>query len=150
MLGTMEESPTLSTGLRRGAVLRCPRCGSGGLFRHWTAMADDCPGCGLHFEQEQGYWLGSVMVNTGLTQGLFLAFFVVGMIVTWPDVPWTALLVGGVALTLLAPVFLHPFTRTLWVATERHVRRWSDVTPSRYPRPIQDRISNESTDDTVA
>ena len=99
---------------------------------------------------EQGYWLGSMMVNTGLTQGFFIAFLVVGMIITWPDVPWTALLVGGIALTLLAPIFFHPFTRTLWVAAERHARRWSDATPSRYPRPIQDRISTESTDDTVA
>ena len=146
----MAEPPSLSTGLMRGAVLRCPRCGSGGLFRHWAVMVDDCPRCGLHFEQEHGYWLGSVMVNTGLTEGLFIALFVVGMIVTWPDVPWTALLVGGIAFTLVAPILFHPFTRTLWVAAERHARRWSDVAPTRYPSPIQERISNESTEDTVA
>lgn len=145
----MDEPPSLTTGLVRGASLRCPRCGSRGLFRHWTSMVEECPRCGLHFEQEQGYWLGSMMVNTGLTQGAFIVLLVGGMIVTWPDVPWTALLIAGVAVTLSAPILFHPFTRTLWVAAERHVRRWGEAAP-RYPRPIQDRISDASTDDTVA
>ena len=90
-------------------------------------MAESCPTCGLEFEQEEGYWLGAVMINTGLTEGLFITAFVLGMVLTWPDVPWTALLVGGVLITALAPVLLHPFTRTTWVAAERHARRWSDV-----------------------
>ena len=37
-----------------GTTRRCPRCGSGHLFRRYFTMVDDCPRCGLHFEREQG------------------------------------------------------------------------------------------------
>lgn len=131
----MSQDPSLSRGLTRAVFIRCPRCGSGGLFRHWVTMTDECPRCGLHFEREDGYWLGSVMINTGVTEGLFLVVFVLGMVVTWPDVPWTALLVIGVALTLLVPILFHPISRTTWVALERHVRKWSETELPLRPRP---------------
>ena len=131
----MSQNPSLTRGLTRAVFIRCPRCGSGGLFRHWVTMTDECPRCGLHFEREDGYWLGSVMINTGVTEGLFLVVFVLGMVVTWPDVPWTALLVIGVALTLLVPILFHPISRTTWVALERHVRKWSETELPLRPRP---------------
>lgn len=98
-------------------------------------MKDECPRCGLHFEREDGYWLGSVMINTGVTEGLFLVVFVLGMVLTWPDVPWTALLVIGVTLTILFPIMFHPVSRTTWVALERHVRNWSETELPLRPRP---------------
>jgi len=126
----------VSTALARGLTRRCPRCGSGGVFHRWLKMAPTCPTCGLEFEQEQGYWLGAVMLNTGITEGSFLGVFVGGMIVTWPDVPWVALLVVGVAMTVALPILLDPFTRTLWVALERSARRWSENDAPRYPTTI--------------
>lgn len=89
-------------------------------------MADDCPRCGLHFEREEGYWLGSMTINIGVTMALFMGVLIVGMAVFWPDVPWNALWVGTIVLMALTPILLHPFTRTLWVAVERHVRAMSD------------------------
>lgn len=131
----MWPNPSLTRGLTRAVVIRCPRCGSGHLFRRWVTMEDECPRCGLHFEREEGYWLGSVMINTGATEGLFLVVFVLGMVLTWPDVPWTALLVIGVALTLLFPILFHPVSRTTWIALERHVRKWSETELPLRPRP---------------
>lgn len=126
--------------------MRCPRCGSGRLFRRWLMMHPDCPRCGHHFEVEQGYWLGAVMINTGLTQGLFILVLVLGIVVTWPQVPWVGLLVAGVAVAVLAPITLHPFSRTVWVALERHARKWSTTDQ---PSPIQVRRVTESSDETV-
>lgn len=97
-------------------------------------MEERCPNCDLRFEQSQGYWLGSVMVNTGATEGLFLVLFVVGMMVSWPNVPWPALLVLGVVVVIIFPVLFHPFSRTLWVATERHVSGWQETVR---PRPVR-------------
>ena len=90
-------------------------------------MADDCPRCGLHFEKDPGYWLGSVMINTGATQGLFVIVLMLGMIAFWPDVPWVALLIIGIAIATLTPVLFHPFSRTFWIATERAVTGWTDT-----------------------
>ncbi len=99
-------------------------------------MVDTCPTCGLRFAPEDGYWLGAVMVNTGVTEAAFLVLLVAGMVLTWPAVPWGRLLVGGVVLTLVLPALLDPFTRTSWVALERHVRRWSETEIPRVPRRV--------------
>ncbi len=85
-------------------------------------MVDDCPRCGLHFERSQGYWLGSMLINLAVAMGAFLVVFVGVMVATWPDVPYTGLLVAVIAVTALMPVIFHPIARTLWVAAERHVR----------------------------
>lgn len=110
----------------RGITRRCPRCGSGRLFRHWVTMVDDCPRCGLHFERSDGYWLGAVTINLAVTMGLFLITFVGGLILTWPDVPWNGLLVAVIAVTVVTPVFVHPIARTTWVALERQFRSRSE------------------------
>jgi hypothetical protein len=68
-----------------------------------------------------GYWLGSMVINLAVTQVLLLSTLVVLLIVTWPDVPWTAALVVVVAIAVIVPVAFHPFSRMLWVAGERHV-----------------------------
>lgn len=92
-------------------------------------MVDDCPRCGLHFERSQGYWLGSMLINLAVTMGTFLLVFVGILVITWPDVPWTALLVTVVVVNAIVPVLFHPIARTLWVAVERHVR--SRIEPGR-------------------
>jgi len=134
----MSEHPSLFTGLTRAATLACPRCGSRRLFRRWLIMEEECPSCGLRFEQSDGYWLGSVAINLGVTEAIFLVVFVLGMVLTWPDVPWTGLLVAGVAVSIILPLFFHPFSRTLWIATERHVSRWTETPRSAPVRVITD------------
>ena len=118
--------PSLSRALTRGAMRRCPRCGGGGLFRHWTALEPDCPRCGLHFERTEGYWTGSMALNLVVTEGLFLTTFVTMIVLTWPDVPWLAVLAVGVLISVITPVVFHPISRTLWVAAERHYTQGRD------------------------
>lgn len=92
-------------------------------------LADACTGCGHTFERHEGYWLGAVALNTVATLGLFTAGLVVGMAATWPDVPWTALTIGGVALCLVFPIVFYPFSKTLWVALETAVHPAGDKPP---------------------
>ncbi len=89
-------------------------------------MVPECPRCDLHFEREEGYWLGSMAINIGITMVVFFAAFIGTMVATWPDVPWDALWVVTVAAMVVTPLIVHPFSRTLWVALERHVRAMSD------------------------
>lgn len=124
--GWTGRKPSLVTGLRRGVLGRCPRCGCGELFNRWVTMVDDCPRCGMHFERSQGYWLGSMVINLGVTFGVFVVALVGGMMLTWPDVPWAALTAVLVGLMIAVPFVFNPIARTLWVALERHVRSRSE------------------------
>ena len=45
-------------------------------------MVEDCPTCGHHFEREQGYWIGAMIVATAFTLAGFLATFVGGLVTT--------------------------------------------------------------------
>lgn len=114
--------PSFGRAVTRGAVRHCPRCGSGKLFRYWVSMVDDCPRCELHFEQTEGYWLGSMVINLAVAMGAVLLVFIGTMVVTWPDVPWNALTIAVVVVALVVPIVFHPISRTLWVAAERHIR----------------------------
>src|SRR4029434_2549332 len=55
-----------------GLCLRCSRCGARSLFRTWFAMHERCTVCGLRFEREQGYFLGAMYINYGVTVVLAL------------------------------------------------------------------------------
>lgn len=101
--------------LGRGLRKRCPVCGSGELFTSFFTMRERCPGCGLTFEREEGYWLGAMVVAMTVVIVLFAAVFVGGMLVTWPDVPWNTLLVVTVILNGVVPVLLYPWFKTVWM-----------------------------------
>jgi uncharacterized protein (DUF983 family) len=80
--------------LARGLAMRCPVCGERRLFERFFRIKAQCPGCGLTFEREEGYWLGAMTVAMALVIAVFAVVFVGGMLVTWPDVPWTGLLIA--------------------------------------------------------
>ena len=103
----------------RGFTRRCPRCGSGKLFRHYLAMVPDCPRCGLHFEREQGYWAGAIAINIICVGFVFAIGFTIGMILTVPDVPIPLMLAIFVPLVALGPIVWYPFSKTIWVAVDR-------------------------------
>jgi uncharacterized protein (DUF983 family) len=101
--------------LARGMSLRCARCGTGGIFRSYYTLHPNCRGCGMRFEREDGEWTGALMVIMAVTEVLFAVWFGVGLWVTWPDVPWVLLLVGGVVLNIVIPVALYPWSQATWI-----------------------------------
>ena len=104
--------------LGRGMTRRCPRCGAGGLFASFFRLKERCPRCGYGFVREEGYWLGAMIVIMALTEFVFAVAFVGGMVVTWPDVPWTALLVVGVVLNVVVPIVGYPWSMTTWMGLD--------------------------------
>jgi hypothetical protein len=67
---------------------------------------------------EPGYWIGSYTVNLFLTEGLFAAVFVASLFLTWPAVPWTALTIVCVAVAVLTPILVFPWTKLLYLAVD--------------------------------
>jgi len=38
------------------------------------------------------------------------------LVATWPSPPWSLLLYGGIALTIIAPFLFFPFSKTVFLA----------------------------------
>lgn len=99
---------------QRALRLICPWCAGGPLFAGWLTMHPRCSGCGLKFEREPGYFLGSIYLNYGLAivvaLGLHLVLESVWHLKLALQVP---LLLGAVLLLGLG-TFRH--ARALWLA----------------------------------
>jgi uncharacterized protein (DUF983 family) len=104
--------------LWRGLRKKCPVCGGGRLFTGWFTMKDDCPTCGLHFEREEGFFLGAFVINIAVTEGAMLVALIAGVGLTLPDPPTLLLAVLGLVSAVLVPLFTYPFSRTVWSAID--------------------------------
>jgi ribosomal protein S27AE len=60
--------------IRRGLANRCPNCGGQTLFREdkLLELNRTCPSCGLKLEREEGFFLGAMALNYGVTCCVFL------------------------------------------------------------------------------
>lgn len=101
--------------IKRGLLLRCARCGAGGVGEGLLELADECPNCHWTFEREEGYWLGAMVVLFAAVEGLYLAFLAIGILVWWPDVHWDVLLWAGLALNGTVPFLLYRWSKTTWM-----------------------------------
>jgi uncharacterized protein (DUF983 family) len=117
----MRRPPAALETLGRTARLRCPACGVGPLFRGPFTMHRQCGHCGLSFEREPGFYLGSIYVNYGVTvigTGLLYASMVLGL-GTSHRAAFTAALVVAVVL----PVVFFRHARAWLFAMDHSVNR---------------------------
>lgn len=110
--------------LGRGATLRCPRCGKGGLLDSWFKLKDRCAYCHLALErgETEDYWLGAYAINLVIAEFVALLIVVGFILATLPAVPWGAVVWVGLAAALLSPIVFFPFSRTLWLALDLYAR----------------------------
>jgi len=99
----LRDEPGVVTALVRGATKRCPRCGSGALFKGWFTIRDRCPGCGLRLEREEGGFLGAMVLSYLVTEGILLALLIAWLIVDLPDLYVGALTVASIAVAGMIP-----------------------------------------------
>jgi uncharacterized protein (DUF983 family) len=101
----------------RAATLRCPYCGRGPVRRHWLAMRERCGACDRPLQRgERDYFIGSMMFNLVLSEGLFVVVLVAALALLPPPVPWDALEILVPAGMVVAPVLMFPFARLVWLA----------------------------------
>ncbi len=102
----------------RSCRLRCPRCGEGKLFHGWFAMHGQCDHCGMKFQREPGFYLGSIYFNYGLTSALALSAFFslhLGYRVPSEQLTWPLL-----AFVLLFPLWFFRYARGLWLGMDEY------------------------------
>lgn len=104
------------TGFARALLRRCPFCGSGHIFKSWFSLKDRCPGCGSVFEPEDGYMLGSYVVNLGVTAllGVLFAFGVV----LGTDIDVVTLQIAAVVLVVGFPIFFYGYAQLVWISID--------------------------------
>jgi uncharacterized protein (DUF983 family) len=105
-----------TTVLARGLRKRCAVCGGGHLFEGWWRMRSHCPTCGTKFEREAGFFGGALFVNLAFTEVVLFAFLAIATVATLPHPSASLLIVGSIAICLVLPVLLYPFSKTTWFA----------------------------------
>lgn len=106
--------------LWRSIRLRCPVCGHGKLFRNWFGMYTHCPSCGIQFEREGGFFLGSIYFNYGLTALLIAIAYPI--LLFKRIVPENTLLLGCLVFAIVFPLLFFPLARSLWLGFDQ----WCD------------------------
>ena len=79
-------------------------------------MATGCTACGLRFERAQGYWVGAIYVNYGVTVLVALG----GALALWA---WAGLSTARqlwlwLPFVVLFPLWFFRYSRSLWLALE--------------------------------
>jgi hypothetical protein len=81
-------------------------------------MHTSCAACGLKYEREPGYFLGSIYVNYGLT-ALLVTVGYMGLVFSGLAAPQTALwIVTGLALVF--PLWFFRYARSLWMGFDHY------------------------------
>lgn len=70
----MELRVTRGEIIARGLTNRCPNCGGKTLFKEGALfeLNKQCPRCGLVLEKDEGFFLGSMSLNYGVTIVVYL------------------------------------------------------------------------------
>ena len=67
---------------------------------------------------QEGFELGAATVNAIIVLGALVAAAAVSIVITYPDVAATPLIIVLGAVAVILPVLLYPFTFTIWFAVE--------------------------------
>ena len=98
--------------ITRGLANCCPNCGGRTLFREGTyfELNRECPQCGLRIEKDEGFFLGAMSLNYGVT----LVVFLTPVALCWYSgvLGDTLAIVLAAAFALLVPLALYRSSRS--------------------------------------
>ena len=79
-------------------------------------MAPACALCGLRYERAQGYWVGAIYVNYGVTTLVAVG----GYFLLWArtDLTTAAQLAIWLPFCVVFPLWFFRYSRSLWLAIE--------------------------------
>ncbi|NBX35083.1 DUF983 domain-containing protein [bacterium] len=93
----------------------CPDCGAPGQLAGFATIRDRCSACGMVLRRREGFFLGAMVWNYGLTAfGLLPALLVLR---AYDRVSVAAAVWLAVAVILLVPWLIHGFAWRLWLGT---------------------------------
>lgn len=98
--------------------LRCPRCRTGKVYAGLLRMYSKCPHCGLTFEREAGYFIGSMYISYAMATvilglGMFLFYTL------FPSLPDVAIFGFGCLVLLPFVPLIIRYSRVIWMSVDR-------------------------------
>ena len=87
------------------------------MFHKWWFTRKSCAKCGVVFEREKGFFLGSIYFNYGITAFSLTALYMTAYFANWAEN--RVLLYYGMGYVVLFPVLFHPFARSLWAGFDQ-------------------------------
>ena len=72
--------------------------------------------CGLHFERAQGYFVGAIYINYGVSSAIALGGYFA--LWAWADLPTAWQFALWVPFLLVFPLWFFRYSRSLWLALE--------------------------------
>jgi uncharacterized protein (DUF983 family) len=111
----VSENFTVTRGqiVARGLRNRCPNCGEAGLFAHGLTLHKACPKCGLEFERGEGFFLGSMSINYGVTIVVYLVPILLLGLTGVLSSNWAIGL--AIAGTIFFPILFYRSSRSWWL-----------------------------------
>ncbi len=93
---------------------RCPKCRQGHIFQNWLDVNKNCPTCGVVWEREPGYYVGSMYFSYFLAIAILLVGVGLWYLIfpTW-DFGWLALL-SIVTFLPLVPI-IYRYSKVVWI-----------------------------------
>lgn len=79
-------------------------------------MHEHCSACAYKFERENGYFLGAIYINYGLTGGILIAAVLFHFLIY--ELPPAVLIGAGVSFGLLFPTWFSRYSRSLFMALD--------------------------------
>ena len=101
----------------RALRLRCAKCGVGAMFGGYWKVHKSCDHCGVQYEREPGFFLGSVYFNYGLTA--LIVAVVYPVLLFSNSVDETTLLWSCLGFTILFPMWFFRYARALWAGFDQ-------------------------------
>jgi uncharacterized protein (DUF983 family) len=99
------------------ARLRCPVCREGTVFKGPYSMRPDCPKCGVHFERENGYFMGAMWIAYFMGSISIIPTIVILVRVVDAEMP-VVIGVGAAQLILFQPL-IYMYSRMIWMYIDR-------------------------------
>lgn len=97
----------------RGLRNRCPNCGEGALFEKGLKAYKECPKCGVSLDRGEGFYLGSMCINYGITIICYLIPLL--FLAVYGVISVTTAVALGLAGSILFPALFYRSSRSWWI-----------------------------------
>lgn len=94
--------------------LRCPACGRASIVKRPFHIASDCAACGVSFKREEGFFVGAILANVVITEGVIVCLYLLSVPVlsNHYDFVLGILFATGVAF----PIAFYHHSWSIWLA----------------------------------
>ena len=117
--------PSRAEAFVRGTLCKCPKCGETGLLASFFKLKKTCTNCGLSFEKEEGFTLGTTSIGYVISILLILVPMV-GLAIFDIISTFTAVIIGG-ALSIALPIGLYPLLLGMVVGSYYALMGYDDM-----------------------